>query len=294
MQKRLMLIVNPASGKGQAKNALFSIVSLFNENGYTVTVYVSGKKHEPEQFARLHSKQYDLIVCVGGDGTFSNVVNGLMRTPLPPPVGYIPMGTANDLATSLGIPKKPLEAVRTIVRGHPVPMDVGGFGNRYFTYISAFGAFTEVSYSTPQESKRSLGHLAYVLEGLSSLTQITPRHTVVEHDNGVIEDNFVFGGVTNSTSVAGLVKLDAKDVGFRDGLFEVILVRNPMKISDLNDIVTHILTKNFHSNQVCLLHTQNVKFKFLNKVSWTLDGEDGGQHREIEIKNYKEAIRIIL
>ena len=295
MQKRLMLIVNPASGKGQAKNALFGIVSLFNENGYTVTVFISRKKHDPGEFARLHSSQYDLVVCVGGDGTFSDVVNGLMRTPLPPPVGYIPMGTANDLAASLCIPRKPLEAGQgDYERAARFPWMWAALATDILRIFPPSARLPRFSYLTPQESKRSLGHLAYVLEGLSSLTQITPRHTVVEHDSGTIEGSFVFGGVTNSTSVAGLVKLDAKDVGFRDGLFEVILVKNPMKISDLNDIVTHILTKNFHSNQVCLLHTQNVRFKFLNKVPWTLDGEDGGRHREIEIKNYKEAIQIVL
>lgn len=294
MRKNLMLIVNPYSGKGQAKSALYGIMSLFCERGYTVTVYISNNKDDPEHFAKEHGEKYDLIVCVGGDGTFSDVTNGLMQLKEPPPIGYIPMGTANDIATSLKISKKPRLATLAIVNGQPTTIDIGSFGKRYFSYIAAFGAFTEVSYSTPQDAKRSLGHFAYVLEGLTHLGHITPQHTIVEYDGGVIDSDFVFGGVTNSTSVAGLVKLDSSVVSFNDGLFEVMLVKTPLKLAEFNSIISDILTRNYKSDNVIFVHTKKVKFTFDNEVAWTLDGENGGLHREIEVYNHHEALKIIL
>ena len=294
MPKKMMLIVNPLSGKGQAKTALFQILSQFNKAGYAVTVFISDKKGDTETFAREYSDEYELIVCIGGDGTFSDVTNGLMHRSAPPPVGYIPMGTANDVARSLGISKVPKTAAAAILKGKPMPLDIGVFDDRFFTYIAAFGAFTEVSYSTPQDAKRSLGHLAYVLEGLSLLPTLAPEHVLVEYDEGTIEGDFIFGAVTNSTSVAGVMRLDARDVSFRDGLFEVLLIRNPLKLTELNAIITNILTRNYNSENVTLLHTGKVRFRFGKEVAWTLDGENGGTHRDIVIENRQEALQIML
>jgi YegS/Rv2252/BmrU family lipid kinase len=238
-----------------------------------------------------------MAVCIGGDGTLSDTINGLMKLPQDkrPAVGYIPMGTANDVATTLCLPRNPNDAVMSVAYGSPVPLDIGKFGDgKYFTYIAAFGAFTEVSYETPQNMKNSLGHLAYVLGGIVSVSSIKSRHVKIEYDDGTIEGDYIFGGVTNTTSVAGIVKFDPKDVKLGDGLFEVILVKKPVSISDLNKTVNSILSKHNSSDNITMLHTAKIKFTFDEPVKWTRDGEAGGLYQEIEILNCREAINIVL
>ena len=291
--KNLMLIVNPYSGRGLSRNALGTIVSLFCAGDYAVTVF-STQYGTPEELVREYAGRYDLIVCVGGDGTFSGVAAGLMQLEAPPPFGYIPAGTSNDMASTLALSKDPAAAVRSVLNGRPVPLDIGCMGGSVFTYIAAFGAFTGVSYSTKQSAKRALGHLAYVLGGLASVTAIRPRHTIVEYDGGTLEGNYIFGGVTNSTSIAGFVKLDCRDVDLGDGLFEVILVKNPMNAAELGNTVASILNHTYHSENVCLLHTKRIRFTFDEDVDWTRDGENGGRHRMLEIENRRHALQIII
>jgi len=292
--KRLMLIVNPFSGRGQARRFLIDIVSTFSHHGYIVSVYTTSMEHTAESLSQQYSNHYDLVVCIGGDGTLSDVICGLMRTESPPPVGYIPMGTANDVASTLALSKNPKESAFTVINGSPRPIDIGIFDKKFFTYIAAFGAFTEASYLANQGVKRLLGHLAYVFEGFRSVSRIKPHHTIIEYDDGTIEGDFVFGGVTNSTSVAGLVKLDPRDVDLADGLFEVILVRKPVKLHDFYKIVDSIRLKTYDKDNILMLHTQKINFKFDHEVAWTRDGENGGMHREVAIENCKNAINIIL
>ncbi len=287
-----MLIVNPYSGRGLSMNALGLIVSSFCAEGYAVTVYTS-RSDTPETIA-ARACDFDLVVCVGGDGTLSGVASGLMRVASPPPFGYIPAGTTNDMAATLALSSDIKTAVKSVLRGHPVPLDIGCFNDQFFVYIAAFGAFTGVSYLTPQSAKRALGHLAYILGGLASVPTIKPRHTVVEYDGGVIEGNFIFGGVTNSTTFAGIVKLDRKDVDLGDGLFEVILVKNPVNASEFGNIIASILNHSYRSENVLLLHTKAVTFHFDEEVCWTKDGENGGRYRDLSICNRQHALNIIL
>ena len=295
--KNVMLIVNPYSGKGRAKSMLCDIISLFGLNDYVMTVYVTGHGRNASHFAQTYGAEFEMAVCIGGDGTLSDTVNGLMQLPAEkrPAVGYIPMGTANDVATTLRLPSNPKDAVMSVAYGSPVSLDIGKFGDeKYFTYIAAFGAFTDVSYETPQNMKNSLGHLAYVLGGIASVSSIKAHHVKIEYDEGVIEGEYIFGGVTNTTSVAGIVKFDPKDVKLGDGLFEVVLVSKPVSISDLNKTVNSILYKHNKSDNITMLHTSKIKFIFDEPVKWTRDGEAGGLYQEIEISNCREAINIIL
>jgi len=288
-----MLVVNPYSGRGLSKFALGTIITYLCDSGRIVTVYSSGEV-SPEQLVLNYSKYHELVICVGGDGTLSAVVSGLLRAGVHIPVGYIPAGTANDIATTLALSKNPSEAVRKILKGKPIPLDIGLFAERYFTYIAAFGAFTGVAYSTPQSAKRSLGHFAYVLGGLADMAAIKARHTVVKYDGNIIEGDYIFGGVMNSTSVAGLVKLDPKRVDLADGLFEVILVKQPLIAADFIDILASLAAQTYDSDNVQMLHASHVKFSFKEEVAWTVDGEDGGHHKEVEISNCHKAIEIIL
>lgn len=294
MGDTMMLIINPMAGKGGFKDNISDVLETLCMAGATVTVYMTKYSGHATELVRDNGAKYDTVVCCGGDGTLSETISGLMELEKRPRLGYIPMGTANDVASTLQIPNKPQEAAEIIMRGHTIPFDVGNMDGNYFTYICAFGAFTEVSYETPTESKQTLGHLAYVLEGLGHLGSITPEQLIVEYDDGEIEGDFIFGAVTNTTSIAGLVKLDDGIVSLGDGKFEVILINNPKNIIDLNVIVMGILSQNYNPDYVKLIKTSKVKFTFDKEVKWTRDGEDGGAYKEIVIENIMAPISFIV
>ena len=291
--RNTMLIVNPHSGRGLSRTALGTIVSKLCDSGCSVTIYYVSDR-DPQALAYEYAKYHDMAVCVGGDGTLSSTVSGLLRSGVSIPVGYIPTGTANDVATTLALSKDLSSAVRTILYGKPRPLDIGLFDDRYFTYIAAFGAFTGVAYSTPQGAKRALGHFAYVLGGLANVFSIKTRRTVIDYDGGSIKGDYIFGGVLNSTSVAGLVKLNPKHVDLADGMFEVILVKQPIGLANLLDTLRRILTNNYDGDNVSMLHTSKARFTFGEDVEWTVDGEDGGLHKSVEISNCREAIKILV
>jgi YegS/Rv2252/BmrU family lipid kinase len=270
-------------------------MAVLSDGGYVPTVYYTQGPGEATQLVLAHAAEYDCVVCVGGDGTLSETVAGLAQLPAPPPLGYIPQGTANDVAVSLKIPKNSVKAAKLITRGNVIRQDVGSFNeNDYFTYIAAFGAFTEVSYETPRESKQVLGHLAYVLQGVSHLPKITPCHTTVEFEGGVIKEDLIFGGVSNTKSVGGIVKLKKLGIELNDGLFEVTLVRNPTNVLEMNKIVSDVLTQNFSGGQVMMFQSKRVKFTFDKPVKWTRDGEAGGAHREVMLENLHARIGILV
>ena len=293
MTRRMMLIINPYSGRGLSKTALGTIVSKLCDANHNVTVYFSHEK-TPEELAYEHGKNHDLAVCVGGDGTLSGVISGLLSANRAIPVGYIPAGTANDVASTLALSRDPSLASQKIINGTPMPLDIGKFDKRYFTYIAAFGAFTGLSYSTPQSAKRALGHLAYVLGGLADMAAIKPRRTIVEYDGKTIEGDFIFGGVTNSTSVAGFIKLDPKRVNLADGEFEIILVKQPVVLADFLEIISGLAVQTYDGDNFQMLHASNAKFIFEEDVAWTVDGENGGKHKEVEITNCHKAIEVVM
>jgi len=289
----MMLIINPHSGRGLSKTALGTIVSQLCAADYNVTVFFSNEK-TPEELAYEHATKHDLVVCVGGDGTLSGVISGLLRSKASIPIGYIPKGTSNDVAITLALSKDPSKAAQTILSGTPRTLDIGKFHDRHFTYIAAFGAFTGVSYLTPQSAKRSLGHFAYVLSGIADVTAIKPRKTIVEYDGKTIKGEFIFGGVTNSTSVGGFIKLNPDKIDLADGLFEVILVKQPVVPADFLEIMSSLTVKTYEGDNFRMLHASKVKFIFEEEVAWAVDGEDGGKHKQVEIENCHKAVEIVV
>ena len=295
MKKKLMLIVNPAAGKGAYKTNFGEAMKLLDMGGYTTTLFFTAGPGEATEIAAGNAADYDAVACIGGDGTLSEVLAGLVRLPSPPPVGYFPMGTANDVATTLGLPKNDtIGAARRILEGTPHPFDVGGFGaDKYFAYIAAFGAFTEVSYATPQEQKKVLGHLAYVLQGMQQLGRIESIHTIVEYDGGVVDADLLYGSMSNSTSVAGIVRLPEEMVCLGDGISELVLVKNPGNVAGFGEIVDSVLSQRFDSENLLVLHTKKAKFRFDRPVAWTRDGEAGGEYSEIELRNIECPVQLI-
>ena len=292
--KKLMLIVNPAAGRGGYKYNLPDALHTLDRGGFRTTVFFTSARGEATKLAREHGGDYDVVTCIGGDGTLSEVIGGLMALDAPPMLGYFPMGTANDVATTLSLPKNDcLAAAQRLVNGTPHPFDVGGFGKEYFAYIAAFGAFTEVSYSTPQDQKRALGHLAYVLQGAAALGKIESYHTVVEYDGGVIEDDLLYGSLSNSTSVAGIVRLNEKLVGLGDGMSELVLVKDPKTVAAFREIVESVLSQRYDSDKLLILHTKKAVFHFDKPVPWTRDGEEGGSYKDVELCNYAAPLEFI-
>ena len=292
----MMLLVNPNAGKGGYKNVLGEALHVFCREGWTPTVYFTRAAGEAPELVRQHAPDYDMVVCLGGDGTLSETCAGMMRLgEKKRPIGYIPLGTANDVARTLHLSHKGAEAAEQIVRGKQLAYDIGRFGeDDYFTYVAAFGAFTEVSYATPQESKQALGYMAYMLEGIRQLPKITSYHAIVEHDGGVVEDDFLFGAVTNTTSVAGLVRLGGDDICLSDGMFEVLLVRKPKDILDMSEIISSVLSSDFSRESVLFLKSSEVRVMFDQPVAWTRDGEDGGEHRDVFIRNCHPGVEILV
>ena len=294
-KKKLMLIINPAAGRGGYKQGFTEALKILNDGGYRTTLFFTAGARDATEYAGRYAHDFDAVACIGGDGTLSEVIAGLMRVPSPPPLGYIPMGTANDVATTLGLPKNDtVGAALRLVRGSAHPYDVGGFGaDEYFAYIAAFGAFTEVSYATPQDMKKRLGHLAYVLQGMAALPKLESYNTRVEYDGGVVEAPLVYGSMSNSTSVAGIVKLREEMVCLGDGMSELVLVKDPGSIEGFSEIVTSVLSQRYDSNKLIILHTTRAKFTFEKPVAWTRDGEAGGEYAEVELKNYAAPIELI-
>lgn len=295
MAKKLMLIINPAAGRGGYKFNFGEAMLTLSRGGYDPTLFFTSARAEATNFAAKYADRFDAVACIGGDGTLSEVLAGLMKLKDPPPLGYIPMGTANDVATTLGLPKNDtVGAARRMLDGEPHPFDVGGFGdNEYFAYIAAFGAFTEVSYATPQNQKRVLGHLAYVLQGMAQLGKIESYRTKVEYDGGVVEGDLLYGSMSNSTSVAGIVKLKEDMVCLGDGISELVLVKNPGSVAQLANIVDGVINQRYDSDNLMILHTKRARFTFEKPVAWTRDGESGGEYQQIELCNYPSPVRLI-
>ncbi|MBR4473255.1 MAG: YegS/Rv2252/BmrU family lipid kinase [Oscillospiraceae bacterium] len=293
--KKLMLIVNPQAGRGGYRYYFGEAMKTLADGGYRTELFFTSGPKQATALAKAYAAEFDTVACVGGDGTLSEVIGGLMKIPNPPPIGYIPMGTTNDVASTIGLPKNDtIGAARRIVEGKEHPFDVGGFGkDDYFAYIAAFGAFTEVSYATPQDQKRTLGQLAYVLQGAQQLGKIEKIPVRVEYDDGVFEGELVYGSMSNSTSVAGIVRLRDEMVSLGDGMSELVLVQDPGTIDAYGEMVTAVLSRRFDSEYLKIIHTRHARFVFEKPVAWTRDGEDGGKHREVELYNYHAPVRLI-
>lgn len=292
--KKLLFVINGHSGKGQIKNKLLEIVDLMIKEGYEVNVHTTQEREDATNVVRDQAKDYDLVVCSGGDGTLDEAVTGMMQSEVKRPLGYIPAGSTNDFANSLEIPKDMIQAARTAVSGTPFSSDVGEFNGDYFIYVAAFGIFTDVSYATSQELKNVLGHVAYILEGAKRLHSIKSYHMKVEYDEKEIEGDFLLGMITNSTSVGGFKGMTGKNVKLDDGLFEVTLIHKPKNIIELNQIIASLTNLKDTTDLIDSFRADRVRFHAEEEVPWTLDGEYGGDHQDVEIINHCKAIDIVV
>lgn len=291
--KRLLFIYNPHSGKGVIKEHLSDITDKFVKAGYRVELYPSQRKLDAKEKVVHWAEDFDMVVCSGGDGTLNEVISGMMELEEKPRLGYIPSGSTNDFAASIMLPKNMQDAADVVLKGLPLDVDIGGFNRKKFVYIAAFGAFTDVSYMTPQEMKNTLGHPAYIIEAVKKLTSLRSYNIKAKIDDKIIEGSYMFGMVTNSVSVGGFKGITGKGVILDDGLFEVTLIKEPKNPIELQLILGALIGMDVKCNSIEFFKTSRIEIETDEKIPWVLDGEYGGAPKRIIIKNYQHAIRIM-
>ena len=291
---KLLFILNPYAGQRKANRFLPDILRLFYDHGYRCETYVTSGSGDATNFISKHGEMFDLIVCAGGDGTLNETIAGTLTAGINCPLGYIPCGTTNDYAASIGLSDDIMQAARDVVEGEARFFDVGLFNGRHFVYTATCGAFAKASYTTPQAAKNVLGHMAYVLEGVKDLTNLTPIHMHVETEEYDLDDDFLFCSITNSTSVGGILKLDSQLVALNDGKFEVTLVRNPVTPAQLSTLLYGLTTMDIPNEMVHFFSTANLVISSGQPVEWTLDGEREPETDRVELRNRHAAIRLVV
>lgn len=296
--KELLFVVNPKAGRTVIKADLINIIEVFSGAGYRVEVYPTRSQEQTEQYVYENAERFDLVVCAGGDGTLDNTVGGIMRLERKLKkrihMGYIPCGSTNDYARSLRISMDPLQAARDIIDGDICHVDVGRLENTFFIYVAAFGAFTDISYSTPQNLKNALGHAAYVLEASKAMFNLKNYHLKVMFDGEEVEGDFVYGQITNSLSVGGFKNIGSKDMSFSDGLFETVLIKTPETPIELQRIINSLLIDDLSDDMIVFRKSSRVVIQSEEELPWTVDGEYGGSYKTTRVSNIQKAVSMTL
>lgn len=297
-KKKVLLIVNPTAGKNKSRAGTFDIVNKFSSADYDFTIKTTTCQGDATNIVKNYIEDKDMVVCCGGDGTFNETINGVMSLSRRVPIGYIPAGSTNDLANTIGLPLNISDSTDTIIRGNTNQYDIGLFNNRFFSYIASFGVATNLSYETPQKLKNIFGHNAYMINGfvlrlIPTLKSIKPMHIKIEYDGKTLEDNFYFGSISNSTSVAGMFHFSENDVKLDDGKFEVLLVRGLKSPLESFALLKQVKRMDYDGKKIIYLKCSNLKMTFDKEVPWTLDGEYGGSHKEVRFSVLNRAIDII-
>ena len=296
MEQRVLLMVNPMAGRQKIRNELLYVVDTLTKAGYETIIYTTQGKDATRDLLAEKDSQFDRVICCGGDGTFNEILSATMHWNKRPILGYIPAGTTNDFAAGLKLPSDIREAAVTIVRGTPHTVDAGLFNTSYFSYVASFGAFTETSYSTPQNFKNALGHLAYILEGIKEIPAFTSYTVCVEADGQIYKDSYIFGAVSNARSVGGILKISDSLVDLNDGVFEVMMIKMPKTLMDLSAIVTSLTSLNplkYDPSMFLFLQTNELKITFEQEMVWSLDGERVSGGKEARIACIKDAFKIL-
>ena len=293
--KKLLMIVNPRAGRHKSRGPLFDAAAILSQAGYLLSIHnTTARPGDAAETAASAGGTYDAVAAVGGDGTLNEVVNGLMRLDCPPLLGYLPQGSTNDFASSLRLPGKPAEAAAAMVSGTPRRLDVGRWNERYFVYVASFGAFTRSSYTASQAAKNALGHFAYILEGMKDLNSLRPYRVKLTADGEVLDGEYLFGAVCNSTSIGGLMKLDPERVVLDDGKFELLLIPNPRTPADLQNLVVALLNQQYDSEGLVFRHVSSVHLETEEKLPWSLDGEYAPSLPAVDIENRRQALEMLL
>ena len=293
-QKKLLMIVNPRAGRSKPRGPLYDAAAALCDAGYLLRIRRTTAAGDAARIAAQEGGDYDTVVAVGGDGTLNEVISGIQTLKNPPAVGYLPQGSTNDFAASLEIPSDPVQAAEAIVRGQRRQLDIGRFGGRIFVYVASFGAFTRSSYAASQAAKNALGHFAYILEGMKDLNTLRPYHIRLTADGEVLDGDYLFGAVCNSTSIGGLMKLDPERVVLDDGKFEMLLVPSPKTAADLQNLVLALLNQQYDSQGLVFRHVSSLRLETEEELPWSLDGEYAPSVPVVDIVNRQRALRMLL
>ena len=296
--KKLLFVFNPHSGTGEVGKHLAEILDIFTKAGYETVAYPTQSAKDGMNKIAADGEKYDRIVVSGGDGMLHELVNGVMTHTCPVPVGYIPTGTVNDFASTNNIPKHPLEAAVLAVSDNVGRLDVGRFGDEYFSYVAAFGIATNISYDTDQKAKNTWGVLAYLANAVKTINPLTfnsfCHHMKITTDTGILEGEFAFGAISNSMSIAGMANLTGRDVVLTDGLLEGLFIKKPQNLLDFDDIRTALIFRDFDYPNIHYVKSSRFEISSGSDVAWTLDGENGGEHKNVTVTAHKQVLNIAL
>jgi YegS/Rv2252/BmrU family lipid kinase len=294
MSKKLLMVVNPTSGKMKIKNQLLNVCKIFCEAGFEVSIHVTANRLDATRITKERGGSFDVVIACGGDGTFNEVVAGAMEAKFAGALGFLPCGTTNDLASTMGIPKTISKAAELIAATPPREMDFGLFnGSHYFSYVATFGAFSAVAYSTDQRLKNLFGHAAYMTEALAQVKDVRPYRMRVICDDTVIEDEFLFGAVANALSIGGVMKLKKDEVDVSDGYHELVLMKNPKNAADISNLSREFFSGKFENKSILLLRGKRIVFECEESLAWCTDGEYAGNHERVQIQNLHGVLSVI-
>lgn len=293
----VLLIVNPVSGRQRARYILYDIINFLSQSGCKTTVFATISRGHATQLVQTHAPHHHRMICCGGDGTLNEVFSGLAAMGEGAekiPVGYIPTGTTNDLAHALGLTSHVKKAIHQALYGNVRDLDLGTFNqDKYFSYVASFGAFSRVAYETPQWLKNRLGRASYFFYGISEIGDIRARRVHIVADGTEISGDFVYGSVSNSTVIGGLVKFPEGSISLDDGKFEVMLIKAPKRPADLRHIVNALATKDYHEDGVLFFTASHITFQFEEDVPWTVDGEYAGESNLVAVGNMHRRVQIL-
>ena len=293
-QKKLLMIVNPSAGRSKSRGPLFDAAAILSQAGYLISIHTTACAGDAAETAAREGEQYDVIVAVGGDGTLNEVVSGILQLEHPPMLGYLAQGSTNDFASSLHISNKPAVAAAAIAQAAPRQLDIGRWNDRHFVYVASFGAFTRSSYAAPQAAKNALGHFAYILEGMKDLNTLRPYQVKLTADGEVLDGEYLFGAVCNSTSIGGLMKLDPERVVLDDGQFEMLLIPNPKTAQDLQNLVLALLDQHYDREGLVFRHVSSIHLETEQDLPWSLDGEYAASTPVVDIENRQRSLTMLL
>ena len=293
MQK-MLFVINPAAGRSSLRDTLMSVVKIFSDADYLVTLYITKCSGDGQAQVAAWAHQYDVVVCAGGDGTLNEVVNGILSNGADVPLGYIPVGTTNDFATSHQLSRIPRQAAQHIVDGQPFGHDIGEFNGVYFTYVAACGLFSDVSFSTPQALKNAFGRFAYYFEGARKIQELTQDfHLNLTVDGEEINGKYCFLAIANSLSLGGVLQFPENLVSLSDGILEVLAIRAPQNPIEFHNLMRAMVEKDYNNNLIRCIHGKEIRVQSDIPLAWTLDGESGGEHTDVTIRVCKQQIRLI-
>ncbi len=290
--EKLLFIINPKAGVKKNKDYIADAVEVFENAGYKVGIKYTRKRLDGTNIAREFGEKVDLIVCMGGDGTLNEVIQGMIEGQVTTPLGYIPAGSTNDFATSLGLKSNPKEEAEFIVSTKAKPLDLGRFNGRFFVYTASAGIFTKTSYTTPQKMKNKFGHFAYILHGFRELFHIRRLKLKIELENKIYEGKYIFAAINNATKVGGIMSLDKEPVQFNDGLFELMLIEFPKNFFEFMELIVKVLTQKF-TGKITLEQITSARITDCTDIDWSLDGEKEPGRAIVDFQVVHDAINFI-